>query len=72
MATPSKKSPSMEAVIEQVSQMLYGRPWRESIENGVCVSCGKSATEFKDERSKTEFTLSGFCQLCQDEVFDDG
>lgn len=39
---------------------------------GVCPFCGKkvnSKEEFKDEVSWREYTISGLCQECQNEVF---
>lgn len=44
----------------------------DRIEKGSCPFCGKKInpkTEFKDELSKKEFTISGLCQGCQDETF---
>lgn len=40
---------------------------------GVCPFCGKEVNmdEFKDTASKDEFELSGLCQSCQDDFFDD-
>lgn len=34
-----------------------------------CTVCGKSVGGFKDELSAKEFTISGFCQACQDKTF---
>lgn len=34
-----------------------------------CTWCGGPAEKFKDALSKKEFTISGFCQKCQDNVF---
>jgi len=34
-----------------------------------CTSCGKDAKDFRDELSKREYKISGFCQGCQDSVF---
>jgi len=36
---------------------------------GKCVSCGGDASEFKDDISAKEYTISGLCQECQDEAF---
>lgn len=40
--------------------------------DGVCPFCGKDIDmdEFKDTSSKKEFELSGLCQSCQDDFFD--
>jgi len=36
---------------------------------GLCPTCQGEITEFKDELSKKEFSISGMCQACQDSVF---
>ena len=38
-----------------------------------CPRCGKAINQddFVDELSKKEFKVSGTCQKCQDEIFDD-
>ena len=38
---------------------------------GKCPTCNKKiiASEFKDPLSFKEFTISGMCQFCQNEVF---
>lgn len=64
---PSTKSPAIESFLEKLS----GRT--TAISGDVCVSppfgCGQLATEFRDEISKKEFSISGLCQKCQDKVF---
>lgn len=62
---PSSKSPAMTDMLEK----LFGRS--TSIERSVCVFCSEPVTEssFRDERSRKEYTISGLCQKCQDEVF---
>jgi len=67
MAIPSEKN----ADIEQFLQTLSGRT--TAITSNLCINppfgCGKPATEFRDELSKKEYTISGLCQECQDKVF---
>lgn len=36
-----------------------------------CVICEGEANEFRDELSKREYTISGLCQHCQDEGFEE-
>ena len=48
---------------------FFGRSHSLAKAGNQCVSCGKSATEFRDERSKKEYNISSMCQICQDEVF---
>lgn len=63
MATPSEKSPQLEQFLEN----LYGRTTAVLLD--YCTMCRKPATEFRDELSRKEYTLSGCCQTCQDDFF---
>lgn len=40
--------------------------------HGFCPFCGKpvSADSFRDELSRKEFSISGLCQVCQDDFFE--
>ena len=40
------------------------------IKADLCSSCGKAALEFTSERSLNEYSISGLCQVCQNEFFD--
>tara|TARA_Y100000310_G_scaffold274171_2_gene289983 strand:- start:5426 stop:5620 length:195 start_codon:yes stop_codon:yes gene_type:complete len=37
---------------------------------GTCILCGHKITGFVDDLSLKEYSLSGFCQDCQNEFFD--
>lgn len=67
MAEPTKKSPGIAEVLEAFA----GRT--TAIQNNVCVrrpiGCGGPAHDFRDPESKHEYSISGLCQKCQDEVF---
>lgn len=67
MAIPSKKHPAVEALINKFSNR------NEAITNDRCINppmgCGGEAVEFKDEPSRKEYSISGWCQACQDGVF---
>ena len=54
---------------EMIALDLYGRSARESIEMALCVKCGNDASTFIDDLSRKEYTLSGYCQVCQDQIF---
>jgi len=41
----------------------------DNIEKDTCVFCKKEATKFKTAKSKKEFSISGICQVCQDDIF---
>ncbi len=67
MAKPTEKSQGIKNFLEET----YGRS--TAIEADVCIpvptGCGGPAVEFKDEISRREYRISGFCQACQDKVF---
>lgn len=71
MARPSDKSEQFEQELEK----LTGVDRRAAITADVCVpapiGCGKPATQFRDELSRKEFTISGLCQTCQDRFFEE-
>lgn len=43
----------------------------KKVEAGKCPMCGTpiDATTFKDDLSLKEFSISGMCQACQDDIF---
>jgi hypothetical protein len=45
----------------------------EDVENGICPICKGviDMNDFRDEVSRMEFSISGLCQSCQDEFFDE-
>tara|TARA_R110002167_G_scaffold38013_1_gene118718 strand:+ start:533 stop:748 length:216 start_codon:yes stop_codon:yes gene_type:complete len=46
-------------------------PWlADRIMRGECTSCENAdLTAFRDDISKQEYSISGMCQLCQDDIF---
>ena len=67
MAEPSKKAPGLEKFIDVVNPS--GRKSLLASKADICTWCGKPATKFRDVLSRKEYTISGFCQSCQDKVF---
>lgn len=69
MAKPSDKSEGLE----QAMKGMFGFDRRDNIRKNECcpepIGCGGPAVNFKDDISRTEYTLSGLCQKCQDSVF---
>lgn len=67
MAEPADKAPAIESLLEETlgrstsirADRCLKRPW----------GCAGPATEFRDELSRKEFTISGYCQACQDRYF---
>ena len=66
MAEPTKKSEAIEDLLKALSG---GVDRRTMITADLCTGCAGPATEFKDDLSRKEYRISGFCQKCQDEVF---
>ena len=60
---------SMQQFQEDISMAFFGRSVSLAKAGNQCVCCGKLATEFRDEISKSEYRISSLCQHCQDEVF---
>jgi len=69
MTTPSEKNPELVEFLEEASKNLFGVSRAEAITKDKCVTCGQTATEFRNEISRREYTISGMCQKCQDSVF---
>ena len=41
----------------------------KNIEVNICNWCGKEEKIFRNDISKQEYQISGFCQKCQDKTF---
>jgi hypothetical protein len=64
---PTKKSPEIDNFITSVT----GVDRRSAIKDNICALCNHQVDEesFRDPLSLKEFTISGMCQSCQDDVF---
>ena len=65
---PSQKAPSIDAMLTSV----FGVDRVKTISGGTCVSCdaeGIIASSFSDDLSRKEYSISGMCQSCQDDLF---
>lgn len=46
----------------------------QRVENNQCAFCGSDKTkpeDFRDELSRKEYEISGICQRCQDDIFNE-
>ena len=59
----------MDKFKEDTAFKLFGRSRRLAIAGNQCVKCGVHNLEFRDELSRREHGISGFCQSCQDDIF---
>jgi hypothetical protein len=57
-------------LIDEIAKEVFGTTRAEALADGKCVACAATNLVFKDDLSKREFAISGFCQKCQDEFFD--
>lgn len=67
MAEPTKKAPEIDAFIKNV--MGKSRP--DTIRSGGCMTCTEPDMNFRTAPDRTEYSISGMCQKCQDSVFGD-
>ena len=59
----------VEKFQDDMAVRLFGRSREIAREGGQCVKCGEFNLEFRDELSRKEHGISGFCQSCQDDIF---
>ena len=63
---PTNKSKEIDNLIMEV----IGIDRREVIKNNTCAFCVEPNLEFRNAISVQEYRISGLCQNCQDEVFE--
>jgi|TARA_Y100000310_G_scaffold183629_1_gene183752 hypothetical protein len=61
----------LENTKEEMASQLFGRSRTVAMSNNQCVKCGEFNLEFRDELSRKEYGISGFCQCCQDMIWGD-
>ena len=73
MPEPTKKSESIDRAQNHIMQVvgLLGKDRVETIREGHCMMCNNEfvSENFRDELSEKEYSISGMCQECQDEVY---
>ena len=67
MAEPTRKSPAVDAFIH-----TFGFDRIPAIQADRCAKCGNDAKEFKNEVSRKEYAIIGWCQQCQDSFYESG
>jgi hypothetical protein len=65
MSKATQKSPA----INHFLSTILGKNRVLTIANDLCMSCGLGAKNFRDELSEREYTISGLCQVCQDQIY---
>jgi hypothetical protein len=65
---PTRKNPDIEDLLTSIT----GISRQEAAELNICTWCKKPVTSFRDDLSRKEYMISGFCQDCQDATFGRG
>lgn len=67
MANPAPKKPAVENALSG----LLGKSRANTIRENKCTRCEKdvSMEEFTTPMNRKEYTISGFCQSCQNDIF---
>ncbi len=65
-----QRNPNLQNFLDNFQTKTFGITTEQAQAKGVCPVCGKPITGFKDEISQKEYAITGYCQDCQDEVFD--
>jgi len=65
MVEPSRKAPAIDLLISRMT----GKSREQQLASELCMTCSGDATDFKDDLSRKEYTISGMCQDCQDRIF---
>ena len=73
MAT-DEKHPTLISILNMASSSIaesrgQGMSRTAALAQNKCASCGGDATTFRDETSKREYSLTAWCQKCQDNFF---
>lgn len=63
------RSSVLQNTIDKYDSVQYGLTIQEAHELEICIECKQHATLFNDELSKREYEISGWCQQCQNEIF---
>ncbi len=68
MTQPFEPTPKSKGLNKLLSA-LAGKDRERTVRIGGCMTCGHPDIDFRDALSVKEYTISGMCQRCQDEVF---
>ena len=60
------KSPAMMSFLKDFHKKTFGTNYGDASR---CSHCNGEIGSFRDAESEKEFTISGMCQKCQDEIW---
>lgn len=64
---PTKKSQPIESPLTS----LTGISRQDAPTQRICTCCRKPVTPFRNRLSAKEYSISGMCQTCQDDIFEE-
>tara|TARA_R110002020_G_scaffold195094_1_gene396067 strand:- start:434 stop:685 length:252 start_codon:yes stop_codon:yes gene_type:complete len=70
-----KANDKHDAIDALLSLATGGKDRYEVVRNGECMTCdsqGNVSSSFSDDLSRKEYSISGMCQSCQDDIFGAG
>jgi predicted Zn-dependent protease len=67
-----KRNPTLQEIVDKTAKTMFGTTLGEAQGERHCVACGCVADKFRDPLSEKEYSISGFCQKCQDKIFGKG
>ena len=69
----NKNKVSREELIKALSAFIGTSPMNrdQAHKKGMCCKCGGDAKKFKDSSSASEYSMTGWCQTCQDDFYGD-
>lgn len=68
---PTEKNPELADGLDRLAFNFFGRTRTAAIHNNICTCCGQPAVDFRDELSRKDYAITGFCQNCQDLTYGD-
>ena len=64
------RNEATQNMLDSIAKDVFGRTQDEAQDKQICIFCGGDASEFKNDISRKEYSISGMCQKCQDEIFE--
>lgn len=64
------KDQHIKKLEDTLAGKLFGLTKDEAHSLGICVKCKAQILGFNDETSRREYGITGFCQKCQDEFYE--
>ena len=66
-----KRIRKLQSFVDDFTEKNFGKSQTEAKEQNICVCCHNEIKDedFRDDKSRKEYDISGLCQKCQDDTF---